>query len=173
MSDKGQTTEEAGTRLGIKLRPDEVDKLKNMAKQGNKRQSAIAKAMLHWVEGSTISYSAGKIGRTRATIAKWRQSFKLYGFQVFHDTTRRSNLQALSAKLLEDQTPVSTEQIQQLALAHLAQLMPDGKTDDNATRAKVVNDCLALLLKCNATKTPATGGIEKAIAAAMGNGSDG
>ena len=157
-----------GKRLGLELRPDEEVKLRQLLERGNKRQRLLAATILQWSEGYTIPASAESMKRAKSTIQRWRGDFRSYGFQIFHDVVSRTDLQALSARLLAEKSPVSTAQIQQLALAHLAQIMPDAKGSD-PTRAKIVNECLGILVKCNSTKAPSTGGIEKAIAAAMGD----
>ena len=160
---------DSGEKLGILLASDEVERLNNIVKRGTARQALMAKAILQWERGYTIANSAKEIGRARATISIWRKNFTIYGFQVFHDGTTRTDLQQLAASLRSNNEPVTAEHVQQLALAHLAQIMPDNKQDTTATRSKVVNDLLGILLKCSNSKPKATGKLEEAIALAMGD----
>ena len=96
---------ESGEKLGVLLASDEVERLNNIVKRGTARQALMAKAILQWERGYTIANSAKEIGRARATISIWRKNFTIYGFQVFHDGTTRTDLQLSLIHISEPTRP--------------------------------------------------------------------
>ena len=73
----------------------------------------------------------------------------------------RTDLQTLSAKLLDSPDDLDVSTVATLALAHLAQLR------DSDGSGKLINECLALLFRCAEKKDKKADVLSEALAEAM------
>ena len=148
-------------KFGVELRPEERKALSEFAKRGTDRQIMAANIILQWAEGWPRAKSARELSINEKTVLRYRNLYRQLGLSFMTAGKARSDLQTLSANLLDEPEGLDIGTVASLTLAHLSSLR------DSDGSGKLINECLALLFRCAEKKDKKADILSDALAEAM------